>query len=60
MEARFMRRLNTDHNARMVERLMPRIEDGGAFIAVGALHLAGPTGLIQQLSKRGCRLTPVG
>ena len=59
LQARFMRRLNDERNERMVERLLPRIEEGGAFIAVGALHLAGPTGLIRQLSKRGCRLTPV-
>jgi uncharacterized protein YbaP (TraB family) len=39
--------------------MMPRIEQGGAFIAVGALHLAGPTGIVQQLSERGYRLSPV-
>jgi hypothetical protein len=36
-----------------------RIEQGGAFIAVGALHLAGPTGMVQQLSACGYRLSPV-
>jgi hypothetical protein len=59
LEARFMRRLNDERNARMVERMIPQIEEGDAFIAVGALHLAGASGLILQLSKRGYRLTPV-
>jgi hypothetical protein len=36
-----------------------RIEQGGAFIAVGALHLAGPTGIVQQLPERGYRLSLV-
>jgi len=59
LEVRFMRRLNDERNARMMERMIPRIEEGDAFIAVGALHLAGTTGLIQQLAMRGYRLTPV-
>lgn len=59
LETRFFLRLNDERNIRMVARMMPRIEQGGAFIAVGALHLAGPTGIVQQLSERGYRLSPV-
>jgi uncharacterized protein YbaP (TraB family) len=59
LERRFLRRLNDERNTRMVERMMPRIEQGGTFIAVGALHLAGSTGIIRQLADRGCRMTPV-
>ena len=59
LEKRFMQRLNDERNHRMVERMLPRIEQGGAFIAVGALHLAGPTGIVRQLSDRGFRMTPV-
>jgi hypothetical protein len=59
LETRFFLRLNDERNLRMVARMMPRIEQGGAFIAVGALHLAGPTGIVQQLSERGYRLSPV-
>jgi len=59
IERRFLRRLNDDRNDRMVRRMIPRIEQGGAFIAVGALHLAGPSGIIRQLSDRGYRLTPM-
>jgi uncharacterized protein YbaP (TraB family) len=59
LETRFLLRLNDERNIRMVARMMPRIEEGGAFIAVGALHLAGPTGIVRQLSERGYRLSPV-
>ena len=59
LETRFFLRLNDERNLRMVARMTPRIEQGGAFIAVGALHLAGPTGIVQQLSERGYRLRPV-
>ena len=30
---------------------------GGAFIAVGALHLPGERGILQQLADQGFRLT---
>ena len=53
-----MRRLNNDRNARMVERLMPRIEEGGA-LSQWAPCIWPVRPVIQQLSKRGCRLTPV-
>ena len=43
----------------MIQRMLPRIEAGGAFVAVGALHLAGPTGMVRQLRERGYRLTPM-
>jgi uncharacterized protein YbaP (TraB family) len=59
LETRFLLRLNDERNIRMVARMMPRIEQGGAFIAVGALHLAGPTGIVRQLSARGYQLRPV-
>ena len=59
LEQRFILRLNDERNTRMVQRMLPRIEQGGAFIAVGALHLTGPAGIIRQLTERGFRLTPV-
>lgn len=40
-------------NARMAERLVPIIEQGDCFIAVGALHLPGPDGLLARLQRHG-------
>lgn len=37
----------------MVERAMPYLEQGGAIIAVGALHLPGEEGLIRLLEQEG-------
>lgn len=56
---RFMFRLNDERNRRMVQRTIPYLESGNAFIAVGALHLAGPAGLVSLLRERGYTLTPV-
>ncbi len=58
LNRRFMQRLNDDRNDRMLTRMVPHIERGGAFIAVGALHLTGERGLIRQLRGRGYRLSP--
>lgn len=44
-------------NTRMLERATPLIDEGGSFIAVGALHLMGETGLVAQLQARGYKLT---
>jgi len=46
-------------NYRMAERALPHIENGNAFIAVGALHLPGETGLVQLLRMSGYTVTPV-
>lgn len=49
----FQRRLIVDRNHRMAERMEPYLRQGGAFIAVGALHLAGDQGLVRLLEQRG-------
>jgi uncharacterized protein YbaP (TraB family) len=49
----FQRRLIVDRNQRMAERMEPYLRQGGAFIAVGALHLAGEQGLVRLLEQRG-------
>lgn len=46
-------------NERMLERAMPLIDDGGAFIAVGVLHLMGKDGLVATLRARGFDVTAV-
>lgn len=54
-----MRRLLTDRNLKMAERVRPRLAEGNAFIAVGAGHLAGPEGLLALLERAGYRLRAV-
>jgi hypothetical protein len=41
----------------MVERLRPRLAEGGAFVAVGALHLPGEEGILRLLERQGYRVT---
>lgn len=53
---RFMTRFITERNRLMAERMQPHLREGGAFVAVGALHLPGPQGLIALLRARGYRL----
>jgi len=48
-----------NRNRRMLERMQPRLREGNAFIAVGALHLPGEEGLLTQLRNRGYRVSPV-
>jgi uncharacterized protein YbaP (TraB family) len=55
----FMRRLLHDRNARMAERAEPRLQEGGAFIAVGALHLYGDGGVLAEIERRGWRVTRI-
>jgi hypothetical protein len=50
------RRLITDRNRRMLERMRPSLDHGGAFVAVGALHLPGEDGLLAGLAGLGYRL----
>jgi hypothetical protein len=49
----FQRRLIVDRNHRMAGRMEPWLQQGGAFVAVGALHLPGEQGLVSLLRQRG-------
>ncbi|CAA2137856.1 TraB/GumN family protein [Hyphomicrobium sp. ghe19] len=46
-------------NLRMLESAMPLLRNGGAFIAVGAMHQSGPDGLVALLRQRGFTVTAV-
>ncbi len=37
----------------MVERILPRLAEGNALIAVGALHLPDEAGVLRLLEQRG-------
>ncbi len=55
----FTRVLLVDRNAVMAERAAPLLASGGAFIAVGALHLTGKDGLIERFRADGYTVTRV-
>ena len=46
-------------NQRMVARLEPLLAAGPTFIAIGALHLPGPRGVLALLEQRGYRVEAV-
>lgn len=46
---RFRDALLNTRNTRMAQRILPMVEQGGYFIAVGALHLPGSDGLLNRL-----------
>ncbi len=48
-----------DRNRAMVQRLLPSLQRGGAFVAVGALHLPGDAGLLQLLESKNYRVQAV-
>jgi len=54
-----MNRLLVQRNRNMSERMQKTLQQGNAFIAVGALHLPGDTGLLKLLSASGHRVTRV-
>lgn len=56
---RFMERLVLHRNRRMAERIRPRLAEGNALIAVGALHLYGGEGILGLLAAQGYRVSRV-
>ncbi len=55
--ANFEKSLLADRNARMHNAATPLLDAGGAFIAVGALHLPGKSGLVALLREAGYTVT---
>ena len=45
-------------NHRMLKSLLPLLENDSVFVAVGALHLPGESGLLALLRQHGFRLEP--
>jgi uncharacterized protein len=43
----------TDRNRRMADRMVPMMEAGSTFVAIGALHLPGDEGVIALLREKG-------
>ena len=57
--AAFEQAMIVERNKTMIKSAEPIIDAGNAFIAVGALHLPGPDGLIELLRKAGHTVTAV-
>ena len=55
----FLERVLFARNQRMTSSLVPRLHEGRAFIAVGALHLYGERGILSLLEQQGYRATRV-
>jgi hypothetical protein len=55
----FLERVLFARNDRMARSVQPRLEEGGAFVAVGALHLYGERGILALLKQQGYRITRV-
>ncbi len=52
-QAAFEEKMITNRNTVMATRLPEKLAKGGAFVAIGALHLAGQLGVVQQLKNAG-------
>lgn len=48
-----------DRNEKWIPQLLPLLDKGNAFIAVGALHLPGERGLLSLLEAEGYQLRPL-
>jgi uncharacterized protein YbaP (TraB family) len=57
--ADFLEGIVDRRNKLMFERSKALIDQGGALIAVGALHLPGPNGLVELLRKEGYAVSKV-
>lgn len=55
----FMENLLYKRNAEWMTKLPVIIEETPSFIVVGALHLAGPQGIIEGLRSKGFTVTPI-
>lgn len=55
--AEFEEAMITSRNQVMADNAAPILDRGGAFVAVGALHLPGPEGLVEKLRRAGYTVT---
>ncbi|TNF37962.1 MAG: hypothetical protein EP315_01845, partial [Gammaproteobacteria bacterium] len=59
IDDRLMVEMLDKRNLRMVERMQSCLQQGRAFIAVGALHLPGVQGVLHLLEQQGYSVSPV-
>ncbi len=58
-DSTFYKALITDRNIRMSSRIANYVEQQPTFVAVGAGHLPGSTGIIELLQRKGYNVEPV-
>jgi len=56
---RYIQGILYDRSERMLKRIIPYLDNGTAFIAVGALHLAGKNGLLHMLKDKKYKITRI-
>lgn len=56
---RLMSNLLDKRNRKMLQRMQPRLKEGKAFIAIGALHLPGKKGLLNLLEQQGYKVKAI-
>lgn len=54
-----MKAILDERNNQWIEQLPKLMKEQPLFVAVGALHLTGESGLVNQLRKKGYTLTPI-
>jgi uncharacterized protein YbaP (TraB family) len=59
IEQRSRHCLLEERNARWIGQLETLFQDGPSFVAVGAVHLVGPEGLLAALRRDGYRIEEV-
>ena len=57
--AGFQQKLLVDRNVKMAQSAEPLLQEGGLFIAVGALHVTGKKGLVALLREAGYTVTAI-
>ena len=57
--AAFQREIVDRRNITMVEEAEKYLQQGGAFIAVGALHLPGEAGMLNILAQKGYSISRI-
>lgn len=55
----FMENILYKRNANWMEKLPSLIQESPSFIVVGALHLAGPEGIVEGLREKGFEVSPI-
>jgi len=59
VDQRFKAAVLDARHARMTDRMIPLLEQGGYFVAVGALHLSGEDGILARLNALGLEVRRV-